>query len=209
VDEIVNEDRNGSNDAHQVNQSIDSNPPLEFIKSIITILELDSDVQAEVHVLKRNLLAQIGVPEYSKLAEWKNPCPIFMLPDVFCVECHACRDLNVCSHSETAEGEAPLWACQDCGMPYDSERIERRLVEITKRRVIRYQLQDHRCGKTERIATRLLAKHSAASANWTLDTPREEIEDTLRLLQHIATEHDLEWLRETTVGLLTGFSYKT
>jgi DNA polymerase epsilon subunit 1 len=73
-----------------------ANPVLEFIKSVMAVLELDHEVDAEVHVLKRSLLAQVGVAEYSSLAKWENPCPTFMLPDVFCGECRETRDLNLC-----------------------------------------------------------------------------------------------------------------
>jgi DNA polymerase epsilon subunit 1 len=71
-------------------------PVLQFIKSIMVVLELDHDVDTEVHVLKRSLLAQIGVAEYSNLAKWENPCKTFILPDVFCMECHESRDINLC-----------------------------------------------------------------------------------------------------------------
>jgi hypothetical protein len=47
---------------------------LDFIKSVITVLNLDADVQKEVHLLKRSVLAQIGVPEYASSVKWTNPC---------------------------------------------------------------------------------------------------------------------------------------
>jgi DNA polymerase epsilon subunit 1 len=80
-----------------------ANPVLEFIKSVMTVLELDHEVDAEVHVLKRSLLAQVGVAEYSSLAKWENPCPSFMLPDVFCGECRETRDLNLCYEPPSLE----------------------------------------------------------------------------------------------------------
>lgn len=74
----------------------DANPVLDFIKSVMVVLELDHEVDTEVHVLKRSLFAQVGVAEYSSLAQWENPCKTFMLPDVFCGECRETRDLNLC-----------------------------------------------------------------------------------------------------------------
>lgn len=82
-----------------------ANPVLEFIKSVMVVLELDKDVDAEVHVLKRSLLAQVGVAEYSSLAKWENPCPEFILPDVFCLECRESRDINLCYIPPSAEEE--------------------------------------------------------------------------------------------------------
>ena len=79
-----------------VSRSGPIDPALEFIKAVLAILELDSDVDEELHILKRSLLAQVGVPEYSNLAKWVNPCPTFILPGVFCAECHESRDINLC-----------------------------------------------------------------------------------------------------------------
>ena len=59
-------------------------PALEFIKNVIVVLELDKEVENEVHVLKRSLLAQVGIAEYAQAAHWENPCPTFVLPDMFC-----------------------------------------------------------------------------------------------------------------------------
>ena len=95
-------------------------PVLEFIKSVMVVLELDSDLDAEIHMLRRSLLAQVGVAEYSSLAKWENPCPTFILPDVFCAECHESRDINLCYISPPEEGQEKqvrLYArCFDCRM---------------------------------------------------------------------------------------------
>ena len=71
-------------------------PVLHFIKSVMVVLELDHDVDSEVHTLKRSLLSQIGVAEYSDLAKWENPCKTFILPDIFCLECNESKDINLC-----------------------------------------------------------------------------------------------------------------
>ena len=49
-------------------------PALEFVKNICKIFELDKDVSSEVLVLKKSLLTQMGMHEYSSEAEWSNPC---------------------------------------------------------------------------------------------------------------------------------------
>lgn len=185
--------------------------PLEFIKSIITVLDLDADVQKEVHLLKRSLLAQIGVPEYASAVTWKNPCVKFMLPGVFCSECHESRDVNLCdvppdANDEDGASNHRHWACPDCGTLYASDDIERRLIEICSRKVVRYQLQDLRCVKTNRVSTRAMAKQSDCSAKLKLDIPRSQALAQIQLLHNIAVDHDLEWLEETT-GSLIGASF--
>ena len=91
------------------------NPVLEFIKSVMTVLELDREVEPQVHVLKRSLLAQVGVAEYSSLARWENPCPRFMLNDVFCGECHETRDLNLCYVHPSVDEEQGKQVCYFSG----------------------------------------------------------------------------------------------
>lgn len=92
--------------------------------------------------------------------------------------------------------------CPDCGMPYDLELIEQRLIDTTKRKVIRFQMQDTRCSRTNRTATRVLAKTSQCSAELTTDTKRQDIVTELERLRVIASQHRLDWLEETTLHLL-------
>ena len=185
------------------------NPVLEFIKSVMTVLELDQEVDAEVHVLKRSLLAQVGVAEYSSLATWENPCPTFMLPDVFCVECRESRDLNLCyvpPSVDEDEGKHIHWFCDDCGTEYDTEDIERRLVKHVHQRMMRYQMQDIRCSMTSRVATHTLARVSTSGADFKLDISPESAESELRTLSDLAHHHELDELYEITRGMLSSFS---
>jgi DNA polymerase epsilon subunit 1 len=184
------------------------NPVLEFIKSVMVVLELDSEIDAELHVLKRSLLAQVGVAEYSSLAKWENPCPTFILPDVFCAECHESRDINLCYIPPPDEEESAKqihWFCEDCGTEYDVDGIERRLIQQVHSKVMRYQLQDIRCSKTNRVATHALARVSECSAEFKLDIPKKEAQSELQTLHHLAEYHELEELKETTQGILRGF----
>jgi DNA polymerase epsilon subunit 1 len=184
------------------------NPALEFIKSIIAVLELDSELENEVHVLKRSLLAQIGVAEYSRAAQWINPCPTFILPDVFCTECHESRDVNLCyvPPRDTEEDDSQKhWQCEDCGTPYDVDSIERRLISLLHRKMVRYQLQDIRCSKTNRVTTRALAPLSEGSNGVKLDISPKEGQADLRLLHSLAELHELESLKEAAAGMLANF----
>jgi DNA polymerase epsilon subunit 1 len=190
-------------DQHQLN------PALEFIKNVATVLELDTDIENEVHGLKRSLLAQVGVAEYAKVATWSNPCPAYILPDVFCSECHESRDVNLCyipprSMNEEARIEKQ-WVCEDCGTPYNASLIEGRLIQITHKKMVRYVLQDVRCAKTNRIATRALTALSSCAASLKLDISPESSVRELHLLRSLAVYHDLELLQETVDGILTSY----
>ena len=178
-----------------------SSPVLEFIKNVIVVLELDPDVDTEVQHLKKSLLAQIGVQEYSNQAKWQNPCARFVLPDVFCSDCQECRDVDLCI-LPPPDQDQDSWTCDDCGTPYDAESIERRLIEVIQRKCVRYQLQDLRCTKTGRVSTRVLSRQSDTSQKLELDISREEVASQLQILNNLAQHYNLEWLLETTTNLL-------
>ena len=182
-------------------------PVLEFIKSVSKVLELDSELDKEVQVLKRSLLAQVGVAEYSKQAKWKNPAPTLILPDVFCVECHERRDLNLfyLPPHDVDETIDSRWSCEDCGSYYDVQSIEKRLVTLTYRKVLRYQLQDTRCRKTKRVSTRILTALTESSSGLTLDVDGSEIWHELSMLNNLAKFHELTNLEDLTESLLCQF----
>jgi DNA polymerase epsilon subunit 1 len=180
-------------------------PALEFIKNVIVVLELDPDVDKEVQNLKKSLLAQIGIQEYSSQAKWENPCASFILPDVFCSECQESRDVDLCVIPPPDENQVDTWTCDDCGTPFDSDCIERRLIDIVEQKCVRYQLQDLRCAKTSRVARRALAKQSEISQKLQLDMPQEGTKNEIQILSNLAKFYNLEWLSETTDELLQRF----
>ena len=208
VDEILKDGVDDEIKAPLLSGRRNTSPALDFIKSVTTVLGLDQDVDEEVHALKRSLLSQLGVAEYSEAAKWVNPCPTFILPDVFCPECHDSRDVNLCHiPPRLSDDDAMIqaWACEDCGTPYDPAAIEQRLIALINRKVTRYQLQDLRCTKTNRVATRVLAPFSECSAALKLDiSPRDALSE-IQLLQNLALLYDLESLKFVTEGLQTSF----
>ena len=184
-----------------------TNPALEFVKNVLVVLDLDPDVKQEVIYLKKSLFAQIGVQEYSAATKWMNPAAAFTLPDVHCTECHECRDVDLCvTLPEDEESLQRQWLCAGCGSPYDVDNVERRLVDIVQKKCIRYQLQDLRCTKTQQVAIRSLSRTSECSAALKLDIPRDEFLGQLTILRNLANFYELEWLLETTNGVLNGFA---
>lgn len=185
-------------------QSHPRNPGLEFIKNVIVVLELDRDVGSEVQRLKRSLLAQVGVAEYSRAAHWVNPCPTFILPDVFCSECHESRDVNLCyiPPPEDDEELQRQWLCEDCGSPYDVDDVEDRLINIANKKLLTYQLQDIRDRKTKRVVTRCLPKLAECATGLTPDTSQEEARASMELLHNLADFHDLSSLKQKTENIL-------
>ena len=96
--------------------------------------------------------------------------------------------------------------CADCEAPYDKDEIEWRLVDMIHHKSARYQLQDLRCSKTQSVAIRPLARQSNCSAMLKLDLPKNEFLSQITILRNLAEYHELDYLLETTDGLLQSFS---
>ena len=70
---------------------------------------------------------------------------------------------------------------------------------------MRYQMQDIRCSKTNRVATQCLARVSKCAAELKLDISQKEARAEINILQNLAKFHELEELHETTDGMLKAF----
>ena len=70
---------------------------------------------------------------------------------------------------------------------------------------MRYQLQDLRCTKTQQVAVRAMARTSNRTEALKLDIPRDEFCGQITILRNLADYYGLEWLFETTNGVLQVF----
>lgn len=73
----------------------DRTPALEFVKSICAVLGLNKNLDREIRILKRDLLVQLNVKEFSPEAEFTNPCEPLTLRHVICPYCNHCQDLDL------------------------------------------------------------------------------------------------------------------
>jgi DNA polymerase epsilon subunit 1 len=80
--------------------------------------------------------------------------------------------------------------------------MECNLVNILQRKVIRYQLQDLRCTKTQQVAVTNMASTSERAEPFKLDISRSEFLGQVTILHNLANFYGLDWLLETTDGVL-------
>ncbi|KAJ3022675.1 UNVERIFIED_CONTAM: DNA polymerase epsilon catalytic subunit [Siphonaria sp. JEL0065] len=71
------------------------NPALEFVKTLVAVLELDKSIERDVRILKRDLLNLLGIKEFSEEAIFVNPCEPFRLPQIICEYCNLTRDMDL------------------------------------------------------------------------------------------------------------------
>lgn len=97
------------------------------------------------------------------------------------------------------------WFCEDCGTEYDTADIESRLIQHVHRRMMRYQMQDIRCSKTNRVATNTLSRVSACGADFKPDITPNSASSELQTLCDLARRNELEELFGVTTGILSSF----
>lgn len=82
-------------------------PALAFVRTVCAVLALDSGLQQELAVLRRNLLKLVHVREFASASEFKAsvlmaPCGLFLA--CFVLECFTTALLLRCSAALTYQG---------------------------------------------------------------------------------------------------------
>ena len=121
----------------QIPTTYQRNPALEFTKYIVHIFGLESKLQREVIVVRRNLLKILKISEFSPDSHFMEPCMVLRIPDVICDFCEFTKDLDICRDISIKNKN---WACSVCGHNLSKANIERRLIDILQKKYISYQV---------------------------------------------------------------------
>ncbi|KAI9489936.1 hypothetical protein BDB00DRAFT_875783 [Zychaea mexicana] len=178
-----------------------SNPVLECVKSICAVLGLDSSLEHEVRLLKRNALQAIGgLSDFSAEAQFRNPCEYYKLTEVICTTCNFPSDLDFCRDPElqpAADGSTKPWPCRGCCAPYDKKAIEQRMVSQVQRWMTSYQLQDLQCMRCRVVKRENLMKQcDRCGSDFVVIHNKAELTRKLRVFANIAQEQHFTHLSE-------------
>ncbi|KAF5727520.1 DNA polymerase epsilon catalytic subunit A [Tripterygium wilfordii] len=174
---------------------------LEFIKHVCAVLALDHNVQHDVLVMRKNLLKYVRVREFAPEAEFHDPCPSFILPNVICSYCNDCRDLDLCRDSALLAHE---WRCAvpQCGQPYDREVMENALLQIVRQRERLYHLQDLVCLRCNQVKAAHLTEQCACAGSFRCKEDVSEFQRKMQIFLNVAIHQKFELLRECTSWIL-------
>jgi DNA polymerase epsilon subunit 1 len=131
-------------------------PALEFVKYTCKILSLDKNLVNQVSKLKKDLLKIINVREFSDEAQYVDPSLSFVIPQIICLKCNHCRDIDLCRdpYSNLNENDTtkPIgWYCMNCEEYYDLDQIESYLIEALHAKVMCHVTQDIKCVKCQEV----------------------------------------------------------
>jgi DNA polymerase epsilon subunit 1 len=181
------------------------NPALEFIKQITKFFSLDSTVSRESRLLRRDLLNLIGTREFSDEANFTNPCETFCLQQVICDFCNHCKDLDLTreENAEIQEDEeldlerSNCWSCPSCHTLYNKTEIEQKLVNIVRKRLLTWQVQDIKCQRCKLVrAEELLGNCAECTGKLVTEIDKTLFKRRMKVFQNIADFYEMDLLKE-------------
>ncbi|KAL9963852.1 hypothetical protein ACROYT_G027403 [Oculina patagonica] len=179
-----------------------NNPALEFVKFICKVLSLDSNTQHQVNKLRRDLLRLLGIGEFSSEATFRDPCSSLVLPEVICLSCNSCRDLDLCRDPfiTPAEGNNPA-CCRcanlECGSGYDMDFIESQLIDMVQKQSMAFVLQDLKCIKCRGVKATNMSRYCTCAGNFAYTVSIVDFCDKLKTFRNVARHYKLSLLEET------------
>ncbi|CAO1425761.1 unnamed protein product [Diamesa tonsa] len=178
-------------------------PALEFIKALCKILSVDITVEEELDALRKNMLRLVGIGEFSDIAVWKDPENSYILTEIICQACNHCRDLDLLKdkHRALKDGN-PVWLCAQCYVCYDTEEIEKRLIDALNRKLMSYTLQDLQCVRCNQIKQDNIMEYCSCAGNYRTLIPPTEINALIKTFNVIAEDYSMVMLKEHTASLI-------
>ncbi|KAL6048727.1 DNA polymerase epsilon catalytic subunit [Balamuthia mandrillaris] len=206
-----------------------SNPALEFIKYVCQAMSVDKSLQREVFTLRSALMKLVNVRPFDPVAQFKDPCQSFVLPDVICSFCSACRDMDLLrdpdlfsssssapsasSFNEEEEEENDSdrgrkedgWRCRQCHHSLDKQQIEMSLVRILQTHSLSYQIQDLSCVRCRMVrAENMSQRCGKCSADFrAAKETQRSMRERLKVFERVAEVHGFEVLKEVTEWMLS------
>jgi DNA polymerase epsilon subunit 1 len=181
------------------------NPALEFIKLVSKFFSLDPIIARESRLLRRDLLNLIGIREFSDEANFVNPCEAFSLPQVICDFCNHCQDLDL-TRADDMDGlgdeyenggarKVKNWSCSACHTLYDKVGIEQRMINIVRRRLVTWQLQDLNCERCKAVKEdEILDNCRDCSGRLGTELDRKDFYRKMKVFDNIAKFYGMEML---------------
>ncbi|KAK7202921.1 hypothetical protein BZA70DRAFT_86937 [Myxozyma melibiosi] len=183
-----------------------TNPTLELVKSLCAVFSLVRELNLEVRVVRRDLLALFEVKEFSDAGVFKNPSTSLKLSQI-CTSCSLeseldfCRDeklmpldLDSSSGTEQQQQRNISWRCKHCARDFNRLAIEERMISDVMSVVTSYQTQDLRCSKCKQIKEDNLSEYCVCSGEWELSMSPEEIRKRLNVYRKVAEFYGLRML---------------
>lgn len=188
---------------HQLCGKSHDGPAVEFIKALVKILEVDVAVTDELNALRKNMLQLVGLGEFSDKAVWTDKEKSFILTEMICQACNHCRDVDLLKDKHRAlKDGCPVWLCAQCCVNYDTEEIERRLIDALNRKLMSYNLQDLQCDRCKEIKQDNIMQYCQCAGRYSCLIKPSEIQALIHTFNNVADSYSMVLLKEYTDTLI-------
>ena len=200
------------------------NPALFYAKTVMEMLSAHQEVEEEVRVLRRNLFRILNTSgrfyrlsvwrfiqflEFSPSAEWIDPGSKLILPDVVCHLCGVTKDVDLgirinpdcdCSEKEIK-----------ANLKTNLNQIERRLIDLIRRKLIGWNIQDVTCIRCNEVRVRDMSNLCECSGKFKVMEDGKSLQTLIRTVRSIAEFYSMNTLKSTMDWILgsTGIEFKT
>lgn len=165
------------------------NPVLELVKFLCAVFSLSSKRNIEVRMLRRDLLNELNVKEFSEESVFKNPSASLIIGSVICGYCSFIRDLDLCR-----DPESTIWACTNCSKKYNKASLEEEVIGKLHEAIFEYHAQDYQCSKCHTIRNNNMSEYCKCSGRWEETIPFKDVSRKLATLKNVAQVHGLKML---------------
>ncbi|KAI5707044.1 hypothetical protein M8J75_013861 [Diaphorina citri] len=163
-------------------------PALELVKAVCKVLELDP-----------------RVGEFSKDAQWSDPCLSYVLSEVICASCNHCRDIDLCKdpHRVLNEDGSLHWQCPVCENFYSNDTIQYLLIDALNRKMMAYTLQDLQCSHCYQIKMDNMSAQCACAGKYQTLINVKDLPAALATFGNIARIFNMPLLQEVVEWVQT------
>ncbi|QBM87336.1 DNA polymerase epsilon subunit 1 [Metschnikowia aff. pulcherrima] len=165
------------------------NPVLELVKFLCGVFALSSKRSIEVRMLRKDLLQELEVREFSAESLFTNPSASLTIGSVICEYCEYIRDVDFCR-----DEERDVWACTNCRKSYNTAAMEEELISQCDRLVAKYLSQDYQCFRCHAIKSDNMSEFCKCSGNWVETVKFEYVEKRLQVFHNVARTYGLKML---------------
>ena len=145
----------------------------------------------------------MGIGEFSDKAIWVDKGKSYILTEMICQACNHCRDIDLIKDKNRAMKDGvPVWLCAQCYVNYETEEIEKRLIDSLNRKMMSYNLQDLQCVRCKEIKQDNIMQYCQCAGNYSTLIKPAEIKSLVSTFNLVADNYSMVLLKEYTDTLI-------
>lgn len=158
------------------------NPVLELVKFLCGVFSLSKQRTIEVRMLRKDLLAELDVKEFSPESIFHDPSASLTVGSFICDYCSHMRDIDFCR-----DDPKDIKACPVCHKAYNIAVMEEAVIAQFFQVVSKYMAQDYVCSRCHRIKADNMSEFCKCSGTWTETVHYDDVQKKMGVFRNVAS----------------------